>query len=199
MGILSPPNTSYINVRGRAQFSSYHPIYFTDPIICQKIPIYLKIFDINNKSVVYSRVIGLYEEEPANFYFDDQIKNTNHKIITGQTHDENNNNSSINKLNFYLTNTSSFKGHNHYKTESNESQLNTIKTELENMKKIKSVYNNIKKKIQNNTNIIALNWIFKYKRNSEGKIIQRKARLSRITGFLKLGLSLKVREGIYPN
>jgi hypothetical protein len=59
------------------------------------------------------------------------------------------------------------------------------------MKKIKSVYNNIKKKIQNNTNIIALNWIFKYKRNSEGKIIQRKARLSRITGFLKLGLSLR--------
>jgi len=234
-------------------------------------PTAFKIFDINNKRVIYSRVVEFYENEPANFYFNNQINNTNQNEainyykylstnhlynqnvnINNQNQNQNNNNhstsqqttnqnyhqyllvnnniktqnnntdnSSNNNLNLYILNTKPLKRHNPTKIEINEPHykkpkfnkqnpllynepydyndifnypdknewLRAIKTELENMRKLK-VYT-IVKKIPSNANIVTSRWIFKYKRNSEGNVVQRKARLVARGFTQQLGIDYK--------
>jgi len=62
-----------------------------------------------------------------------------------------------------------------FKLKDKKEWLTSVKEELDNMKKHK-VYS-IVDKVPSGSNIISSRWVFKYKRDSNGKVIKRKARL----------------------
>jgi len=62
-----------------------------------------------------------------------------------------------------------------FKSKDKTEWLNAVKEELNNMEKLKVF--NIVKTVPSESNIISSRWVFKYKRDANGKIIKRKARL----------------------
>ena len=62
-----------------------------------------------------------------------------------------------------------------FKTQDKVEWLSAIKEELNNMKSL-NVYTTIKS-VPQNCNLISSRWVFKYKRDPQGKVIKRKARL----------------------
>eukprot|EP00833_Pecoramyces_ruminatium_P004151 jgi/Orpsp1_1/1178183/evm.model.c7180000064349.1 len=67
--------------------------------------------------------------------------------------------------------------------------LTAVNEELSNMEKL-NVFTEVKK-VPSGSNIISSRWVFKYKRNDEGKIIKRKARLVAKGYTQQLGIDYK--------
>ena len=84
-----------------------------------------------------------------------------------------------------------------FKLKDKKEWLTSVKEELDNMKKHK-VYS-IVDKVPSGSNIISSRWVFKYKRDSNGKVIKRKARLVAKGYTQEYGIDIRKRLLLHSN
>ena len=106
-----------------------------------------KIFDVTNNKVIIARVVEFFENSPANFYFNNIIKNINEEYINTRT-----NNTKIN-LNHYRNNTSTNTNNNSQLITDDKNDDTSSINSKNNLNNKTNNANQINKNTENNNNI----------------------------------------------